>query len=117
MNSARTHLTVDTDTAINTDTDDEIADISFRPFETGEREPGPTPKSFHDVGTNDRLERPGLRVRYVPERGPGGNGTAYNKLDWMVLDRDAIAGRQLLCRTTQSGARLICYALNQAIPR
>jgi hypothetical protein len=35
----------------------------------------------------------------------------------MVLDRDAIAGRQLLCRTTQSGARLICYALNQAIPR
>lgn len=85
--------------------------------ETGEREPGPTPFPPQDVWAGDRLERPGSRTRYVAERGGGSSGTAYNKLDWEVLDRDGAPGRALVCRTNQTNARLITFALNQVVPR
>jgi hypothetical protein len=104
MNSART-------VAPASDTD-----TSFRPFEAGERGPGLTPSSPQDVRSGDRLENPGPRVRYVMERGSGSAGTAYNKLDFEVLDRHAMPGRQLVCRTSQAFARLITYALNRVIP-
>lgn len=56
------------------------------------------------------------RVRFVAERGSASYGTAYNKLDWEVIDKDRSAGNQCVCRTTQSDARLIVYALNNALP-
>jgi hypothetical protein len=33
-----------------------------------------------------------------------------------VLDTEAPAGQRLVCRATPNNARLICYALNLAIP-
>jgi hypothetical protein len=93
---------------------------SFRPHgEAGERGPALNPLATPSVVSSDQGEvRPGAgsRARYVAQRGPGGNGTAYNKMDWMVLDRTAPAGGQLICRTSLSNARLITFALNLALP-
>ena len=93
---------------------------SFRPLgETGGREPAPSRPAALPVVSSGRGEvsrGAGSRTRYVAERGPGGNGTAYNKMDWMVLDRTAPAGGQLICRTNLSNARLITFALNLALP-
>ena len=94
--------------------------MSFRPFETGEREPAPErPAALPVVSSGQGEVTPGAgsRARYVAQRGPGGNGTAYNKMDWMVLDRAAPAGGQLICRTNLGNARLITFALNLALPR
>jgi hypothetical protein len=52
-----------------------------------------------------------LRPRYVT-----GQDGGYNPLDAKVLDTEAPAGQRLVCRATPNNARLICYALNRAIP-
>jgi hypothetical protein len=52
-----------------------------------------------------------LRPRYII-----GLDGGYNPLDAKVLDTEAPAGQRLVCRATASNARLICYALNLAIP-
>lgn len=98
----------------------EERETSFRPHgEAGEREPAPLPSAASPVvssGRGEMMPGAGSRARYVAQRGPGGNGTAYNKMDWMVLDRTAPAGGQLICRTSLSNARLITFALNLALP-
>lgn len=106
MNSASTEPAIDTDN-------------SFRQVSspTGEREPAPKPLSQPDVrSVGNEAFGAGSRIRYVAERGSGVRGTAYNELDWEVLDKEAPAGRRVLCRTTQTNARLIAYALNRALP-
>jgi hypothetical protein len=45
-----------------------------------------------------------------------GQDGGYNPLDAKVLDTEAPAGQRLVCRATASNARLICFALNLAIP-
>jgi hypothetical protein len=74
---------------------------------TGEREPGGPPLRVHAQPS------PGsrLRPRYVT-----GQDGGYNPLDAKVLDTEAPAGQRLVCRATASNARLICFALNLAIP-
>jgi hypothetical protein len=52
-----------------------------------------------------------LRPRYII-----GLDGGYNPLNAKVLDTEAPAGQRLVCRATASNARLICYALNLAIP-
>ena len=87
----------------------------------GEREPVPTDPQpgvrSGGVGGAGLRTPGGHRVRYTAERGSGNAGTVYNKLDHEVLDRDAPAGRQVICRATATNARLIAFALNEALPR
>jgi hypothetical protein len=81
-------------------------DISHHPPATGEREPGGPPTHATSVQSGSRL-----RPRYVT-----GQDGGYNPLDAKVLDTEAPAGQRLVCRATPNNARLICYALNRAIP-
>jgi hypothetical protein len=82
-------------------------DFSITLPATGEREPGGPPLRVHAQPS------PGsrLRPRYVT-----GQDGGYNPLDAKVLDTEAPAGQRLVCRATPNNARLICYALNRAIP-
>jgi hypothetical protein len=82
-------------------------DLSIQLPATGEREPGGPPLRVQAQPS------PGsrLRPRYVT-----GQDGGYNPLDAKVLDTEAPAGQRLVCRATASNARLICYALNLAIP-
>jgi hypothetical protein len=81
-------------------------DISHHPPATGEREPGGPPTHATSVQSGSRL-----RPRYVI-----GLDGGYNPLNAKVLDTEAPAGQRLVCRATPNNARLICYALNRAIP-
>lgn len=55
-----------------------------------------------------------MSERYVAERGSGSHGTAYNKLDYEVLDRERKPGNRIVCRATRSDAVEIAAALNRA---
>jgi len=80
-------------------------------------DPGATvrsvPRNTKQPGPHDNLRQ---RQRYVVERGGGSSGTAYNKLDHEVIDQERIASFRIVARATRSDARLICWALNKAIP-
>jgi hypothetical protein len=94
---------------------DPLSVESFRPFPgAGEREPGHPLSTTNSVRNGDQQALPGSRAlpRYVAERGSGSAGTAYNRLDWEVLDRTRRAARQLVCRATRDDALLIAAALN-----
>jgi hypothetical protein len=82
-------------------------DLSIQLPATGEREPGGPPTHATSVQSGSRL-----RPRYVTAQ----DGGSYNPLDSRVLDTHAPAGQRLVCRATASNARLICFALNLAIP-
>lgn len=71
-----------------------------------------------DVGNPNRQPGPhsNQRQRYIVERGGGSSGTAYNKLDHEVLDRERPAGARIVARACGRDARLIAWALNQAVP-
>jgi hypothetical protein len=88
-------------------------DLSSRPASaaTGEREPEtPTPP----VVCSGADPSSGSRLRFAAERGSGFSGTAYNRLDWEVVDHDAPAGRRIKCRATRQNAQDIAAALNRA---
>lgn len=93
---------------------DPLSVESFRPFPgAGEREPEPSSLVSSAVRNDDQGQAgAGSRARYVAERGCGSAGTAYNRLDWEVLDRTRRAARQLVCRATREDALLIAAAMN-----
>jgi hypothetical protein len=80
----------------------------------GEREPGPQTVPTSPVRRDAiSLTGSGSRLRYVAERGGGSSGTAYNRLDWEVLDLERTAGRRVICRARYRDAHLIAEALNR----